>query len=342
MSSPTSSTATSADHGVGTPITAIHSDIVRSHILNRLDGPTLTSTSCASTHLLSLCNDDHLWREICNSTWPSTTDPRLRDAISAFPSGYRSFYSDAFPAVGHQRSAKRNKKRASPAGRSGPSELISAVDIFCGDKLVYSKVMVSETHSGWFICSPFRIDLLDPKETVPTTLKFDGEDGDCMEIASDRLRVSWVLIDPAKNRAVNVASLNAVEVRRHWLTEEVQLRFATVAAGGDGELVQCAVIVTCGGREGEEMHAREVYMQVEDMEGKIVCGMESLGILREAMEGQRCRSSRRTEKENYEMLVKMKIDCMERKKKRERSLDMAFVATGVSIFLAVFIHFLYR
>ncbi|XP_075512711.1 F-box protein At2g27310-like [Primulina tabacum] len=320
------------------PITAIHSDIVRSHILNRLDGPTLASTSCASTQLLSLCNDDHLWREICNSTWPSTTDPRVRDVISGFPFGYRSFYCDAFPAVGYQHSAKRTKKR-SP---SGTSELISAVDIYCDDQLVYSKVMVAETHSGWFICSPFRLDLLDPKETVPTPLKFDGEDGNCMDIASDRLRVSWVLIDPAKNRAVNVASLKDVEARRHWLTEEVRLRFATVAAGGDGEAVQCAVMVTCGGREGEEMHVREVYMQVEDMEGKIVCGMESLAILGEAMEGQRCRSSRRTEKENYEMLMKMKIEYIERKQRRERSLDLAFIATGVSIFLAILIHFLSR
>lgn len=334
----TSSSAAAAYRGGGTPITAIHSDIVRSHVLNRLDGPTLASTSCASTQLLSLCSDDHLWREICNSTWPSTTDPRVRDVISGFPFGYRSFYYDAFPAVGHQHSAKRTQKR-SP---SGTSELISAVDIYCDEKLVYSKAMVAETRSGWFTCSPFRLDLLDPKETIPTPLKFDGEDGNCMEIASDRLRVSWVLIDPAKNRAVNVASLKAVEARRHWLTEEVQLRFATVAAGGDGELVQYAVMVTCGGREGEEMHVREVYMQVEDMEGKIVCGMESLAILWESMEGQRCRSSRRTEKENYEMLVKMKIECMERKQRRERSLDMAFIATGVSIFLAILIHFLSR
>ncbi|XP_073269739.1 F-box protein At2g27310-like [Primulina huaijiensis] len=334
-----SSSTTAANHGGGTPITAFHSDIIRSHILNRLDGSTLASTSCASGQLLTLCNDDHLWREICNSNWPSTTDPRVRDVISGFSSGYRSFYSDSFPAVRHQNSAKRTKKRSLP-GTS--TELISAVDIYCDEKLIYSKVMVTETHSGWFTYSPFRLDLLDPKETVPTPLAFDGENGNGMEIASNRLRVSWVLIDPAKNRAVNVASLKAVDARRHWLNEEVHIRFAIIAAGGDGELVQCAVMVTCGGSEGEEMHVRDVYMQVEDMEGKIVCGMKSLGILREAMEGQRCKSSRRMEKEKYEMFVKMKIESMERKQRRERSLDMAFIATGVSIFLAILILLLNR
>ncbi|KZV17374.1 F-box protein [Dorcoceras hygrometricum] len=339
MSSYTSAAA-AEDHGGGTPITAIHSDIVRSHILNRLDGPTLASTSCASSRLFSLCNDDHLWREICSSTWPSTTDPRVRAVISGFSSGYRSLYSDAFPSVAHQRSAgRRTKKRSLP---SGTSELISAVDIYCDDKLIYSKVMVTETHSGWFMCSPFRLDLLDPKETVPVPLIFDGEDGNCMQIASDRLRVSWILIDPAKSRAVSVASLKAVEARRHWLTEEVLLRFATVASGGDDELFQCAVMLTFGGREGKQMHAREVYLQVEDVEGKIVRGMESLGILREAMEGPRCISSQRMEKEKYEMLVKMKIECLERKQRRERSLDMAFVAIAVSIFLAILIYFLNR
>ncbi|XP_073038183.1 F-box protein At2g27310-like [Primulina eburnea] len=336
-----SSSTTAANHGGGTPITAIHSDIVRSHILNRLDGSTLASTSCASAQFLSLCNDDHLWREICNSTWPSTTDPRVRDVISGFPSGYRSFYSDSFPAVRHQNSAKRTKtKKRSLSGTS--TELISAVDIYCDDKLIYSKVMVTETHSGWFTYSPFRLDLLDPKETVPTPLAFDGENGNCVEIASDRLRVSWVIIDPAKNRAVNVASLKAVDARRHWLNEEVQIRFAIVAAGGDGELVQCAVMVTCGGRECGEMHVRDVYMQVEDMEGKIVCGMESLEILQEAMEGQRCRSSRRMDKQKYEMFLKMKLESMERKQRRERSLDIAFIATGVSIFLSILILFLNR
>ncbi|KAI3461269.1 hypothetical protein Pfo_017932 [Paulownia fortunei] len=336
-STTTSTTAAAADQGGGTPITAIHPDIIQYHILNRLDGPTLASTSCASMQLLSLCTEDHLWREICNSTWPSTTHPSVRDAISAFPSGHRSFYSDSFPAARCHQSKTAHRTRVPTT-----SELISAVDIYYDDKLVYSKVLVTETLSGWFLSSPFRIDLLEPKEMVPTPLKFDGEEGKCMELAEERLRVSWILIDPSKKRAVNVASLKAVEARRHWLTEDIQLRHATVVAGGGGELVQCAVVVTCGGKEGGELQVREVSMQVEDMEGKILTGMESLRILDAAMEGQRWKSDSKMEKDIYEMFLMTKIQFRERKQNRERSLDMVCIAAGVSIFFAIWIFFLSR
>ncbi|KAL0370204.1 UNVERIFIED_CONTAM: F-box protein [Sesamum angustifolium] len=331
-------TPPAADHGGGTPITSIHPDIIQSHILNRLDGPTLASTSCASAQLLSLCSEDCLWMSICNSAWPSTTHPTVRRAIDAFPSGHRSFYSDSFPAVRCRGPSEKARQVRVP----GTSEFISAVDIYCDEKLVYSKVLVTETLSGWFLSSPFRIDLLEPKETVPTPLKYDAEEGACMELAEDRIRVSWILIDPTKKRAVNVSSLKAVEARRHWLTEDIQLRYATVMAGDGGELVQCGVVMTCGGKEGGELQVREVSMQVEDMEGRILTGLDSLLILDEAMEGQRRKSDSVSEKAIYESFLSMKVESRERKQRRERGVDMACIAAGVSIFVAIWMIFFWR
>ncbi|KAH6774785.1 hypothetical protein C2S52_002216 [Perilla frutescens var. hirtella] len=322
--------STTTDHGGATSIAAIHPDIIQSHILNRLDGPTLAATTCASAQFLSLCTPDILWREICNSTWPSTTDPIVRAAISAFPSAHRSFYSDSFPSA-RCHALGRPRPKAAPETHG----LISAVDIFYDDKLIYSRVKTTETVSGWFLSSPFRVDVMEPKEIAAAPLKFDGEDGTCMELAKERLRVSWILIDPHKKRAVNIASLTAVEARRHWLTEDIQLRYATVVDGGDGELVQCAVVVTCGGKEGGELQMREISMQVEDMEGKILTGMDSLGILDAAMEGRREKSDVKMQREVYEMFLRMKIQSRERKQKRERSLDMVCIAVGVAIFLAI-------
>lgn len=313
-------------------ITAIHPDIIQSHILNRLDGPTLAATTCASAQFLSLCSEDILWREICNATWPSTTDPIVRAAISAFPSAHRSFYSDSFPSACCHSLGRRPRQ---PARAPETHGLISAVDIFYDDKLIYSRVKVTETVSGWFLSSPFRVDVVEPKEIVVAPLKFDGEDGTCMELAKEKLRVSWILIDPYKKRAVNIASVAAVEARRHWLTEDIQLRYATVVDGGDGELVQCAVVVTCGGKEGGELQVREISMQVEDMEGKILTGLDSLGILDAAMEGRREKSDVKMQREVYEMFLRMKIQSRERKQKRERSLDMVCIAVGVAIFLAI-------
>ncbi|KAK4440584.1 F-box protein [Sesamum alatum] len=338
-STPLSTTSVAAeDQGGGTAIiTAIHPDIIQSHILNRLDGPTLASTACASAQLLSLCNDDCLWKDICNSTWPSTTDPRVRDAIAAFPSAHRSFYSDAFPALRHHQPCRETHQNRLP----DTVELISAVDIYYEDKLIYSKILVTETLSAWFLSTPFRLELLDPKETVPTPLKFD--DGTFIARAEERLRVSWILIDPVKRRAVNLASRKAVEARRHWLTDDIKLRYATVVEDGGGGLVQCAVVVTCGGKEhGEEVRVREVSMHVEEMEGKIVAGMDCLGILGAAMEGQRRRSDGKREKEIYEIFLRVKAGCRERKQRREKGLDMVCISTGILIFFAICIFLVWR
>lgn len=207
------------------------------------------------------------------------------------------------------------------------------MDIYYDEKLIYSKVMVTETLSGWFLCSPFRLDLLDPKETVP--VKFDVEEGDCRTLLEQRMRVSWILIDPKRKRAANVASMTSVETRRHWLTEDIQLRFAIVMPACGGDLVQCGVVVTCGGKEGGDLQVREVTLQVEDMEGKVLNGSDILGILHEAMDGERKKSNRDIERESYEKFLKMKIQCRERNQRRERSLDMMCIATGVTIFFAL-------
>ncbi|CAI9774555.1 unnamed protein product [Fraxinus pennsylvanica] len=330
-STPTATAKTPDQDNGDTSIAAIHPDIIQSHILNRLDGQTLASTTCASTQLHSLCTEDTLWRDLCNSTWPSTGDRRVNDAISHFPSGHRSFYSQSFPTLHHlPRSQKSHRHRPPPE----TTELISAVDIYYDEKLLYSKVMVTETLSGWFLCSPFSLDLLERKETVPAPVNFDGDEGACLALLEQHMRVSWILIDPKQKRAVNVASTTPVETRQHWLTEDIRLRFTTVMPSGGGDFVQCGVVVTCGGKDGEELQVKEVTLQVEDMDGKILNGSDSLGILHDAMDGERRKSNRDIERESYEQFLKMKLQYRERKQRRERSLDMIFIATGVAIFLA--------
>ncbi|KAH6793637.1 hypothetical protein C2S52_004114 [Perilla frutescens var. hirtella] len=325
--------------GGASPFTGIHPDIIQSHILNRLDGPTLASTSCASAELLSLCSGDHLWKDICNSTWPSTADHRVCGAISTFPSGHRSFYSDAFPASRHHQLAEAPARCASDT-----LELISAVDIYYDGALVYSKVLVTEARSPWFLSAPFRLELLDKKETVALPLKLDGlgRESSCIARAEERLRVSWILIDPMKRRAVNVASRAAMDAGRHWLSDDIQLRYASVVADGGGETVSCEVEVTCGGEEGGRLRVKEVSMQVEGMEGKLLTGAESLRILGAAMDGGRRRSDAMMEREIYQRFLRVKIVCRERKLRRERGLDMVCAATGISIFFSFIIFVLSR
>ncbi|PSR89844.1 F-box protein [Actinidia chinensis var. chinensis] len=312
----------------GTAISAVHPDIIQTHILTRLDGPTLASARCVSSQLHSLSSDDCLWQRICHRTWPSIADPRLQRLISDFPSGHRSFYSDAFPAL--QPTPPPHHSRQPPS-----AAVVSAVDIRYHNKLILSKIHDTETESAWFLCSPFRVDLLDPKETVPSPVKFQSSDDTCLSDLEDNLTLSWIVIDPTRNRAANFSSLRPVSVTHHWLTGDVQVLYAKVLPGERrGELVVSAAMITFGRREGGELQLKEVSLHVEDMEGKNLNGRESFVILQDAMEN----GERRIEKigegrERYVEYLNMKRETRERKQRRERRLDMVCIATAVTIFL---------
>uniref|UniRef100_A0A3Q7IZM7 Uncharacterized protein n=1 Tax=Solanum lycopersicum TaxID=4081 RepID=A0A3Q7IZM7_SOLLC len=263
------------DDGGRTAITAVHSDIIQTLILTKLDA--------------------------------------FRNTVGTFPAGHRSLFSDSFPSITHNK---------------------SAVDVHFEGNLLYSKVLTNETESGWFMSSPFRIELLGHKEFVPTPVKFDGEDGNC-KLELQRMKLSWILIDPSRNRAVNVSSLNPVSVQRHWLTGELKVRYSTVMGSGAGEgLVQCGIVVTCEGKEGGELHVREVSMQIEDMDGKVLCGKDSLVILQEVIEGGRKKRKENEEKENYENFLELKKKWKENKQKKEKKMDMMCIASGITILIS--------
>lgn len=326
-------TTTSEEDGGRTMITAVHPDVIRTLILTKLDGPTLISASFASSQLKNLCSDDNLWRKICNSSWPSTSDPLIRNAVANFPSGHRSLFSDSFPSITQN---ERNPITGNNSNwRFSSPELLSAVDIHFGGNLLYSKVLTTETGSGWFMSSPFRIELLGHKEFLPTPVKFDGEDGNCKSELQEKMKLSWILVDPMKNRAVNISSLSPVSVRRHWLTGELKVRYSTVVGSGAGEgLVQCGIVVTCEGKEGGELHVREVSMQIEDMDGKVLCGKNSLVILGDVIEGGRKKKKENEFKKNYENFLELKKKWKENKQKREKRLDMVCIASGIIIFIS--------
>ncbi|THG04150.1 hypothetical protein TEA_015491 [Camellia sinensis var. sinensis] len=275
-----SSTATTT-----TTFSNVHRDIVEAHILSRLDDPTLASASCASFQVHYSSQQDHIWSTICHSTWPSTATPHLRHLILTFPGGPRSFFSLSFPFL---------LPTTTAAASSPPPVLISAVDIYYKNKLIFTKVQETETLTGWFRCSPFRIDLLDTKDVIPTTVCHTDSDEASTEL-EEEISLSWVLIDPVGRRAANLSSQKAVSVERHWLTGRVQVQFASILAGGNrrgptSELVQCGIVVSCGGGSEEGagmMQLREVSLLVEDMDGMLLTGKDSLVILHNALEGKR-------------------------------------------------------
>ncbi|XVE61439.1 hypothetical protein DITRI_Ditri06bG0040200 [Diplodiscus trichospermus] len=333
---------TTCDQDFAAAISTVHSDILETHILTRLDGPTLASASCAATHLRALASQENLWTNICHTTWPSTTSPRLRHVISKFPKGYRSFFSDAFPLATEPVSFRHSLENTDL-----PSELISAVDIYYKKELIFSKVVETETATAWFNCSPFRVDLLDPKEAVLTRIPHPDTDDTCKDLEED-MELNWIVIDPKGKRAMNLSSQRPVTVQRHWLSGDVQVKFAAVVSGGESgsatELVQCGVVVTCGGSARGEMHVREVCLQVEDMDGMYLNGRDSLVILKRGLEGKRGKGRKREEerKKAFVEFLERKRVRKEKKMRREGALDMLCVAFGVLTFASSALFLLLR
>ncbi|OIW21394.1 hypothetical protein TanjilG_02561 [Lupinus angustifolius] len=297
---------TTENTGGATTISAVHQDIIETHILTRLDGPSLASAATTCSQLHALSSHDPLWSNICYSTWPSTNTPRVKNVISTFPHGYRSFFSDSFATASTAENPSSNPDRT--------SELISTVDLFLREQPLLSKVVETETVTGWFRCWPFRVDLLDPKDSVQTPINYPIGDDTCHQIGEE-LRLSWIVIDPTRRRAVNVSSRSPVSVRRHWLTGEMEVLFTTVV-----ESAVCIMTVMCGGRGGR-MQVREVSMHMEDMDGKQLNGRDSLGILKIVLEGKRGRLKKEG-KDEYVEFEKKKKERKEKKLRREKKLDM--------------------
>ncbi|KAM7255022.1 hypothetical protein ACFE04_020263 [Oxalis oulophora] len=345
-------------------ISTLPPDIIETHILTRLDGPTLASAGCTSSQLHTLASQESLWSRLCHSTWPSTAvNHRVRHLISTH--GPRWFFSSSFTNpeycmassntlslelianhrivdwLRHHLTHKSLKVRNPLEALSKKSrELISAVDIHYGDDLVLSKVVETETISDWFMCSPFRVDLLDTKEKIRTRLKHE-EDDTCRNLI-DNLTLSWIIIDPVETHtlAMNLSSNKPVSVQRHWLTREIHVRFASILMRGSSEMVLCEInLVIC-----TRMHVREVSLRMEDMEGMHLNGRDSLVIL---VNGLECK--RRVKWENkevecvkrYEQFLEMKRLRKERKLRHEGTLDSLCVTFGALAFAFLFGFFLF-
>ncbi|KAL1219021.1 putative F-box protein [Cardamine amara subsp. amara] len=296
-------------------ISTVHHDIIETHILTRLDGATLASVSCASSHLHHLASNEILWSKVCRSTWPSCSD------------GSRSFFSDAYSVV-------ETVGSISDLDRPFP-ELISAVDLYYRGKLIFSRVLKTETTTAWFRSSPLRIDLVDPKDTVETPIKRGRWTEDtCRDLEND-LTLSWIVIDPIGKRSANLSSHRPVSVHRNWISGEVEAQFTTVV-GSDSpeETVECVItVVTCGEKE---MHVKEVNLKVEKMEGTHLNGNDSLTILRRVMEGKRGNGRKREiESKKRHEDFRMKRESKERKMRVESVFDILTVGFGIFGFVSL-------
>ncbi|KAL6650640.1 hypothetical protein ACP70R_009565 [Stipagrostis hirtigluma subsp. patula] len=283
---------------------------VLARALRRLDARSLAAASCATAGLRALAADPETWRALCLAEWPSLAgQTRL---LAALPP--RRLFADAFPfpsadAVGG----------GEEGGGRLPRELVSAVDVYCGGTPLLSRVVETPASSSWFLGSPFRVEAVERK-TKPAP---------AVAVPSPaELELSWVVVDPARGRAVNVSSRRAVAVDRHWYTGETLVRFAVVLGGSKFEAT-----VACS--EGAGHVISEVSLAVEDADGAAVSGQGTLRLLTAAMEGPRRGGGSEPEeaKRRYEEFVRRKKGRKESKARREALVDLCCSAASAVVVL---------
>ncbi|XP_051149619.1 probable F-box protein At2g36090, partial [Andrographis paniculata] len=190
---------------------------------------------------------------------------------------------------------------------------------------------VTKTDTDWFRSSPFRIDLLEHKDTVAVPIKHPERQIKALE----GLTLTWILIDTLRYRAANLSSIHPVTVQYHWFTGEIQARFASIVTAGQGH-VQCGIVVTCASSSGDQMQVKEVRLEIEDIDGKHLTGNESLAVLEQALTAEKGKVKTPAEeaRRRYREFEEMRRGRREKMQRREGALDTICAVFGVLIFAA--------
>jgi hypothetical protein len=178
------------------------------------------------------------------------------------------------------------------------SELISAVDIRYKDDVIYSKVKDSY--------DSLSVDILHSKKLAVLPVYFEPNRVEeiFMELEKS-ITLSWILIDPAQNRSLNLSCHKPILSQRNYYNPgQLQLLYVTILPSRVGYPVQCRIVITCGGKEGREMHVTGVNMQVQDIDGNNLSCEESIVILQSAIQSERKKQGK--EKEAFEEFLEMK------------------------------------
>lgn len=269
-------------------------DIILTHILPRLGGETLIVLSSVSSEFRHMiCNDNEdLWWNTCTSTWPSLLCIPIQKIISKFFSGYRSFFSDAFPAIHH-----RNHYTPPPQEYSficlfhvclqGEREpLFASIDLNiikeCYPDVPYK--VYSKYDSPW---GNLNFKYMHVKE--------EG----CEEYLKENLRLSWVVIETHQKRAGSLfcSSVKPVSVEHVSASLETKVVYETMMPGLSEdytEMVKCKVKVTCHRKGGDDgFYVNNLELQMKDMNGKSVWEKHGTKVLLNVIEnGERKKKER--------------------------------------------------
>ncbi|XWS61486.1 hypothetical protein CRYUN_Cryun07bG0129800 [Craigia yunnanensis] len=342
------------------------------YILVRLDGSTLATAACTCSDLQGLARDQSLWKQLCHSTWPSTALKEAQHLISSSAKdGFDRFYADSYPLILHDKDANDFPIQT----HISPSNFASFVDVYYSDKCILSSVLdgisrpadVGEDDETtdlmrWLFNSPFKLVLLDDDNDEGTvecnklqsandaygynqilaphfmSLEQMGKSPDhCNELVKG-LRLSWVLLDKKRGRAVNLSSWRPLLVKKIWATDgDYVIHFGCILPVEESvlphKLAKCLILARCNIAEKEGyLRWKEISMHFEDTTGAYINEGKSLIIMNQALYCLRS-NNRHVVERGYQQFEGRKQEMIRKNKLKETIADWLCLSIEVAIFI---------
>ncbi|GLJ55220.1 hypothetical protein SUGI_1184840 [Cryptomeria japonica] len=316
----------------------------------------------ASSHFRSIAKEENLWEEKCCSVWPSTRNTDIKELISSSLGGFKKFYTDCFPAIVYDgESIHREPMNLSLKSLEDQSAVYSdfvwVVDVVYKNKFIYSKVvsgiLSADDFPGLFYCCSFRMELINLCDVLEDcnsygdglpTISLQGKNPKFWGQLMDNVRLSWILINQRTGQAINLSSWKPLVGRMEWPSQkDFVLIFGSILPShnmGSPKFVQCGLFMKCrvSDMDHTSLKITELSMELEDMMGVRVNGMNSVVILESAFG---CRRSKDHNQilQSYQKYLVEKIKLREVKMSTGGCVDCVWIVS-VIVALASFFSFI--
>lgn len=336
-------------------LTSLNGDVL-GNIMDRLGGSGLAAASCVCKDLRDVVRDGEAWRRACHSLWPSTTIQETGELISDFD----RFYGDSYPLVFYE----RDEKLAAAKEESAAQDLVSMVDVYYKNECILSVVSVCvpealtcDDQKMWFSSCPFKWDALNAHQTGSTRSGVAGHvegDRDCSPAPNtedtnwrdqtrglqDDLRLSWVLIDKKKSKAVNLSSWMPISLQRSWPSNgDYRVQFGCIVPVEDTisahKMAKCTIVSRCSLEDCcRTLELKEISLHIEDLTGAHVNGSTGLVALNKALYCSRTTDQLKVQRGfcHYE---KLKKEFIKQKELKETAAIGFFMSIELVVFLAL-------
>ncbi|PIM97632.1 hypothetical protein CDL12_29897 [Handroanthus impetiginosus] len=314
------------------------------NIMTRLHGRTLAAVASTCIDLRDAAEDERLWRKLCHDMWPSTS---MRLLPMHKPEGFKRLYISAFPLILYQPTTKVPEDIPTCTTPDSPSDFISFIDIYYKNLCIFSQVVDGLTESTsktcndnfkQFFCFPFKLDWLGQRHsTLPSSVSLGHEDQDnlCNKIVGN-IRLSWILYDKTKSRAVNISSWKPRSIDRSNPSEQSFIICFGSAITSDHTLAECVITAKCEVMIRQECVIRwkGITLVIKDVNGSHLNGEQSMIVVKQALFCSRSVNHDMVEL-GYKEFCKKKVELKLRDEEDETLANMLSATIAIASLLGI-------